>query len=76
MQEFLNTVINWATHTGVKIIIALVILFIAFTIMKSTHATSRKLMTELNRLTAVEKLKLASSIPLRYTNVETTSAVS
>ena len=33
MQEFLNTVINWATHTGVKIIIALVILFIAFKII-------------------------------------------
>ena len=33
MQEFLNTVINWATHTGVKIIIALVILFIAFKVI-------------------------------------------
>lgn len=33
MQQFLDTVINWATNTGVKIIIALVILFIAFKII-------------------------------------------
>ena len=33
MQEFLNTVINLATHTGVMIIIALVILFIAFKVI-------------------------------------------
>ncbi len=33
MQAFLTTVINWATTAGVKIIIALVILFIAFKII-------------------------------------------
>ena len=33
MQAFLDTVINWATTTGVKIIIALIILFIAFKII-------------------------------------------
>ena len=35
MQEFLNTIINWATHTGVKILIALIILFIAFKIINA-----------------------------------------
>ncbi len=35
MQQFLDTVINWATSTGVKIIIALVILFIAFKIINA-----------------------------------------
>lgn len=33
MQAFLTTVINWATTAGVKIIIALVIMFIAFKII-------------------------------------------
>lgn len=33
MQDFLTTVINWATTAGVKIIIALVIMFIAFKVI-------------------------------------------
>lgn len=33
MQEFLTTIVNWATTTGVKILIALIILFIAFKII-------------------------------------------
>ena len=33
MQEFLETVIKWATTAGVKIIIALIIMFIAFKII-------------------------------------------
>lgn len=33
MQEFLSTIINWATTAGVKILIALIIMFIAFKII-------------------------------------------
>ena len=33
MQEFLDTIIKWATTTGVKIIIALVVMFIAFKVI-------------------------------------------
>ena len=33
MQQFLNTVINWATTAGVKILIALIIMFIAFKVI-------------------------------------------
>ena len=33
MQQFLNTVINWATTAGVKLLIALIIMFIAFKII-------------------------------------------
>ena len=34
-QALLNTLIQWATNTGVKIIIALVILFISFKIINA-----------------------------------------
>lgn len=30
MENFLNTLVNWATTTGIKIIVALIILFISF----------------------------------------------
>ena len=33
MQEFLNTIINWVVGTGLKILIALVILYVAFRII-------------------------------------------
>lgn len=33
MKEFLDTIVNWATTTGVKILIALIILFVSFKII-------------------------------------------
>ena len=33
MQEFVNNIVTWATQTGVKIIIALVILFVSFKVI-------------------------------------------
>ena len=33
MQDFVNNIVTWATQTGVKIIIALVILFVAFKVI-------------------------------------------
>ena len=35
MQDFLTTIINWATTTGVKILIALIVCFIAFKIINA-----------------------------------------
>ncbi|MBR5931117.1 MAG: mechanosensitive ion channel family protein [Lachnospiraceae bacterium] len=42
MQEFLDTIVNWATKTGVKIIIALIILFIAFKIINAVAKRFQK----------------------------------
>ena len=33
MQELLNNLLNWATTTGIKIIIALILLFISFKVI-------------------------------------------
>ena len=45
MQEFLNTIIGWATTTGVKVLIALAILLIAFRVI---NAVGKKLTKKLD----------------------------
>ena len=44
MQEFLNTIVNWATTAGVKLLIALIIMFIAFKVINLIHKRVTKKM--------------------------------
>ncbi|MBR6350324.1 MAG: mechanosensitive ion channel [Lachnospiraceae bacterium] len=46
MQEFLDTIIKWATTAGVKILIALIVMFIAFKVINLiTKKVTKKLQT-------------------------------
>lgn len=52
MQEFLNTIITWATGTGVKILIALVILLVSFRII---NGLGRKITKKLESSSKLDK---------------------
>lgn len=52
MQEFLSTIINWATGTGVKILIALIILLVSFRII---NVLGRKITKKLESSDKLDK---------------------
>jgi len=60
MQEFLNTIVNWATTTGVRLIIALVVCFVAFKIINFVAKKFSK------KLEAKEKLDKTLTKTLIY----------
>lgn len=84
MQAFLDTIVNWATTTGVRIIIALVILFIAFKIINFVAKKLTKKLEAKEKLdkTLVRTLIYAGKIVLKilvvicligYLGIQTTS---
>ena len=60
MQEFLNNIINWATGTGVKIVVAIIILIVAF---KLINVLGRKIT---KKLEAGSKLDATLTKTLSY----------
>ena len=67
MPEFLNTVINWATGTGIKILIALIILLVSFRIINALAKKISKKLLESKQLdkTLTKALCNAAKIGLK-----------
>lgn len=52
MEQFLETLIEWATTTGVKVLIALVLLLISFKVINAVTKKLRKALTENSKVDA------------------------
>lgn len=67
MQAFLDTVINWATTTGVRLLIALIIIFISFKIINFIAKKLQKKFEESSKIdkTLAKTLTYAAKVALK-----------